>query len=65
MKPGDLVLYNTQVRYTSSDQPKKWMGTILEIHSEGWVKIFWHDLKEIQIFEIGSRDKWEVISEGG
>ena len=60
MKRGDLV------RYTPFQSPEErdvaqWIGTILEVH-ERHVRIFWHDLGEIQNFGIGRASYWEVLS---
>lgn len=60
MKRGDLVLYTSPASF---DDPHPWLGTILDIIDERSLKIFWHELNEIQLFGIGEPKYWEVISE--
>lgn len=62
MKRGDLVLYTSPAIW-GDDHP--WLGTILEIIDERSLKIFWHELNEIQLFGIVKPEYWKVISEEG
>lgn len=60
MKRGDLVLFTSPAIW-GDDQP--WLGTILEMVNDAHLRIFWHELNEIQLFNIGEPEWWEVINE--